>query len=80
MPGAAKLESFDPNPEANPFPKVDPKTLPFPPPRPPNPKLVPPPNPKLIAGFVLGGDVESAGGSVDGAFAAAKAPNPDTAG
>lgn len=80
FPGAAKLESFGPAPPANPFPSLEPKTLPLA--SPPNPDVVPlpkpnpdvdlsleasPPNP-LVAGVV----------EVEG-FAVANAPKPEVA-
>jgi hypothetical protein len=49
LPGAAKLESFGPEPPANPLPSADPNTLPLP--SAPNPDVDVLPNPKPDGGL-----------------------------
>ena len=81
FPGAAKLESFGPAPPANPFPSLEPNTLPVA--SPPKPDVVPEPKPNPVVD--LSPEVSPpnplVAGAVDaGNFAAASAPNPDGAG
>jgi hypothetical protein len=78
LPGAAKLESFGPEPPAKPLPRADPNTLPLP--SAPNPEAVVLPKPKPETGLsperppkppVVVVDVEL------GDFAPASEPKPD---